>query len=107
MITNIFRCRQTSKNASGRGLGVCERRFHSEASLMSEFEIRRLGTADVPAYRALFLEALLSAPSAFAADYEQESVRSLGKLASDSNGKRRTADLSRGVSEESRPSSSR
>jgi hypothetical protein len=47
---------------------------------MSEFEIRRLGTADVPAYQALFLEALRSAPSAFAADYEQESVRSLEEV---------------------------
>jgi ribosomal protein S18 acetylase RimI-like enzyme len=47
---------------------------------MSEFEIRRLGAADVPVYQALFLEALRSAPSAFAADYEQESVRSLTEV---------------------------
>jgi hypothetical protein len=47
---------------------------------MSEFEIRRLGATDVPVYQALFLEALRSAPSAFAADYEQESVRSLEEV---------------------------
>ena len=47
---------------------------------MSEFEIRRLGTSDVPVYQALFLEALRSAPSAFAADFEQESIRSLGEV---------------------------
>jgi ribosomal protein S18 acetylase RimI-like enzyme len=47
---------------------------------MSGTEIRRLGPRDASEYQAIFLEALRSAPEAFAADYEQESVRSLEEV---------------------------
>lgn len=43
---------------------------------MNGTEIRRLGPRDALEYQAIFLEALRSAPEAFAADYEQESARS-------------------------------
>jgi len=47
---------------------------------MTATEIRRLGPPEAFAYQALFLEALRSAPTAFAADYEQEAVRSLDEV---------------------------
>lgn len=47
---------------------------------MSGTEIRHLGPRDASEYQAIFLEALRSAPEAFAADYEQESARSLDEV---------------------------
>jgi len=47
---------------------------------MSGTEIRQLGPRDASEYQAIFLEALRSAPEAFAADYEQESARSLEEV---------------------------
>ena len=43
---------------------------------MSGTEIRQLEAANGAEYQALFLEALKSAPTAFAADYDEESARS-------------------------------
>ena len=43
-------------------------------------EIRQLGLRDASEYQAIFLEALRSAPEAFAADYEQESARGLEEV---------------------------
>lgn len=47
---------------------------------MNGTEIRQLGPRDASEYQAIFLEALRSAPEAFAADYEQESARSLEEV---------------------------
>jgi ribosomal protein S18 acetylase RimI-like enzyme len=47
---------------------------------MTATEIRRVGPPEASAYQALFLEARRSAPTAFAADYEQEAVRSLDEV---------------------------
>ena len=47
---------------------------------MSGTEIRQLGLRDASEYQAIFLEALRSAPEAFAADYEQELARSLEEV---------------------------
>jgi ribosomal protein S18 acetylase RimI-like enzyme len=47
---------------------------------MTATEIRRVGPHEASAYQALFLEGLRSAPTAFAADYEQEAVRSLDEV---------------------------
>src|SRR5260370_22347593 len=47
---------------------------------MSGTEIRQLGPRDASEYQAIFLEALRSAPEAFAADYEEESARSLEEV---------------------------
>jgi len=44
---------------------------------MSETLVRRLTTADVPAYRDIRLEALQNAPTAFGSSYEAESKSSL------------------------------
>lgn len=43
-------------------------------------EIRQLGPRDASEYQAIFLEALRSAPEAFAADYEQESAHGLEEV---------------------------
>ena len=48
---------------------------------MSGTEIRQLEAANGAEYQALFLEALRSAPTAFAADYEEESARSSEQIA--------------------------
>ena len=47
---------------------------------MSGIEIRQLGPPDASEYQVIFLEALRFAPEAFAADYEQESARSLEEV---------------------------
>jgi ribosomal protein S18 acetylase RimI-like enzyme len=47
---------------------------------MTAIEIRRVGPDEASAYQALFLEGLRAAPTAFAADYEQEAVRSLDEV---------------------------
>jgi ribosomal protein S18 acetylase RimI-like enzyme len=44
-------------------------------------QIRRVGPAEASAYQSLFLEALRSVPTAFAADYEQEAARGLDEVA--------------------------
>ena len=48
---------------------------------MSPTEIRQLEAANGADYQALFLEALRSAPAAFAADYDEESARSSEHIA--------------------------
>src|SRR5580704_4722047 len=48
---------------------------------MSGTQIRQLEAANGAEYQALFLEALRSAPAAFAADYDEESARSSEHIA--------------------------
>ena len=48
---------------------------------MSGTEIKQLEAANGAEYQTLFLEALRSAPAAFAADYDEESARSSGQIA--------------------------
>jgi ribosomal protein S18 acetylase RimI-like enzyme len=48
---------------------------------MGGTEIRQLEAANGAEYQALFLEALQSAPAAFAADYDEESARSSEQIA--------------------------
>jgi ribosomal protein S18 acetylase RimI-like enzyme len=48
---------------------------------MNGTEIRQLNAEDAAEYQALFLAALLSAPTAFAADYGEESARSSDQIA--------------------------
>jgi ribosomal protein S18 acetylase RimI-like enzyme len=48
---------------------------------MSGTEIKPLEAANGPEYQTLFLEALQSAPAAFAADYDEESARSSEQIA--------------------------
>jgi ribosomal protein S18 acetylase RimI-like enzyme len=48
---------------------------------MNGTEVRRLHTDDAVEYQALFLEALQSAPAAFAADYGEESARTSDQIA--------------------------
>ena len=48
---------------------------------MNGTEIRQLNAEDAAEYQALFLGALQSAPSAFAADYGEESARSSDQIA--------------------------
>ena len=48
---------------------------------MSGIDIRQLEAANGAEYQALFLEALRSAPAAFAADHEEESARSSEQIA--------------------------
>ena len=48
---------------------------------MNGTEIRQLNAEDADEYQALFLGALLSAPTAFAADYGEESARSSDQIA--------------------------
>lgn len=48
---------------------------------MTRTEIRQLEAANGADYQALFLEALRSAPAAFAADYDEESARSSEQIA--------------------------
>jgi ribosomal protein S18 acetylase RimI-like enzyme len=48
---------------------------------MNGTEIRRLNAEDGAEYQALFLEALQSAPAAFAADYDEESARTTDQIA--------------------------
>ena len=48
---------------------------------MSGTEIKQLDAANGADYQALFLEALRSAPAAFAADYDEESARSSEQFA--------------------------
>ena len=48
---------------------------------MNGTEIRRLHAEDAAEYQALFLGALQSAPTAFAADYGEESARSSDQIA--------------------------
>src|SRR5260370_13140679 len=48
---------------------------------MTATEIRRVGPPEASAYQSLFLEALRSAPTAFAADPEQEAARGLDEVA--------------------------
>jgi ribosomal protein S18 acetylase RimI-like enzyme len=43
-------------------------------------QVRRVGPAEASAYQSLFLEALRSVPTAFAADYEQEAARGLDEV---------------------------
>ena len=56
------------------------RRTRSGA-IMNGTEIRRLNAEDAAEYQAVFLEALQSAPAAFAADYDEESARSSDQIA--------------------------
>jgi len=51
------------------------------AAIMNGTEIRRLNAEDAAEYQAVFLEALQSAPAAFAADYDEESARSSDQIA--------------------------
>jgi len=51
------------------------------AAMMNGTEIRRLNAEDAAEYQAVFLEALQSAPAAFAADYDEESARSSDQIA--------------------------
>src|SRR5580700_9258623 len=48
---------------------------------MNGTEPRQLNAKDAVEYQALFLEALQSAPTAFAADYGEESTRSSNQIA--------------------------
>src|ERR1700758_3994228 len=48
---------------------------------MSGTEIKQLEAANGAEYQTLFLEALRSAPAAFAADYQEESARSSEQIA--------------------------
>jgi ribosomal protein S18 acetylase RimI-like enzyme len=48
---------------------------------MSGTEIKQLEAANGAEYQALFLEALRSAPAAFAADYDEESARTAEQIA--------------------------
>ena len=48
---------------------------------MNGTEIRQLKAEDAAEYQAVFLAALQSAPAAFAADYDEESVRSSDQIA--------------------------
>ena len=47
---------------------------------MNETEIRQLNAKDAAEYQRVFLGALHSAPAAFAADYQEESVRSSDQI---------------------------
>ena len=48
---------------------------------MSGTEIKQLDAGNGAEYQALFLEALRSEPASFAADYDEESVRSSEQIA--------------------------
>ena len=48
---------------------------------MNETEIRKLNARDAAEYQAVFLEALQSAPAAFAADYGEEAARNSDHIA--------------------------
>jgi ribosomal protein S18 acetylase RimI-like enzyme len=56
-------------------------RVKGGSAFMSGTEIRQLEAANGAEYQALFLEALRSAPVAFAADYDEESARSSEQIA--------------------------
>jgi hypothetical protein len=55
--------------------------FEGKPACMNGTEIRQLNAEDADEYQALFLGALQSAPTAFAADYGEESARSSDQIA--------------------------
>jgi ribosomal protein S18 acetylase RimI-like enzyme len=61
--------------------GKCSRLFEGKPAFVNGTEIRQLNAEDAAEYQAVFLEALQSAPAAFAADYGEESARSSDQIA--------------------------